>query len=568
MSPAPFRVGVYLQGGALLGWEAEAIACLERDGAECVVIPAQGDPPVTAMRSRFGALDRSAGLTAGLDGLLKPAQAFPGTRPVVDGARGRAAPALDFILFFGRGDVPSWLPGCAEHGVWLFTRSASVFAELPFMYDLCRGTELTTFALHCAGHDGVGGEVLWAGRFRAVRRDAREVCAEVLAQAVKWPSLAARYLRLNGKLPKSAIDVRAEPPKPVHLLPATISLLARQARGVIARQVLKYFVLDRWNIGLAQMKVEGFATGAAITDVCWLPPRRPGFYFADPFILSTGPQISLLVEDYHPYAPAKISKITLRKGQASIEDVSLEVCLEPDHHISYPYLFKDRGALYCLPECHQSNRSTLYRWNGCGLEPVLDVVSGARVTDGSIVFDGSLYWLFCGFEDDSDQTNLHLFYAERLDADWRPHPLNPVKTDVASSRSGGQWFVHEGQFYRPAQDCSKSYGSAMAINRIDILTVTEFRETTVSVIRPKSIGPDCVGVHTLSFSGDLVAIDARFGCVGWVPIAFRVARLLRRLRTLAGDAWIVSGKPNGAEAPQPAAAGSGWVRNEPASPRP
>ena len=117
-------------------------------------------------------------------------------------------------------------------------------------------------------------------------------------------------------------------------------------------------------------------------------------------------------------------------------------------------------------------------------------------------------------EDDNDQLNLHLFFSETLRGNWSAHPLNPVKTDVRSSRPAGPVIVHDGALFRPAQDCSRSYGYGLSVNRIDHLTVTRFEETVVTSLRPEAISASCKGVHTLSFKDDLMVIDAKFHLIG------------------------------------------------------
>jgi hypothetical protein len=254
-----------------------------------------------------------------------------------------------------------------------------------------------------------------------------------------------------------------------------------------------------------------------------LSPRKLGHSLADPFIVSADPDVHLLAEEFSHDQPGRIVAIDIGMDATSPRQVRTGICPRTEH-TSYPYLFTDSGSLYCLPECHQSNRSTLYRYDGTAFHMVRDLLTAERVTDGSILFDGSLYWLLCGLEDDCDQVNLYLFYAPSLDADWCPHPLNPVKTDVTSARPAGQFLVANGQFFRPSQDCSKSYGSALAINRIDELSPTAFRETRVATIRPEAISRSCFGVHTLSFAQGMVAIDAKSYLVGWKPFYIRGRR--------------------------------------------
>ncbi len=100
-----------------------------------------------------------------------------------------------------------------------------------------------------------------------------------------------------------------------------------------------------------------------------------------------------------------------------------------------------------------------------------------------------------------------IWYADDLLGPWRPHDGNPVKTDVRSSRSAGTPFAHEGHLYRPTQDCSRTYGARVVLNRVNKLTPEEFVEEAVREISP--IAPYSDGVHTLSSCGEMTLIDGK-----------------------------------------------------------
>ncbi|HZL32772.1 MAG TPA: formyl transferase, partial [Verrucomicrobiae bacterium] len=89
---------------------------------------------------------------------------------------------------------------------------------------------------------------------------------------------------------------------------------------------------------------------------------------------------------------------------------------------------------------------------------------------------------------------------------WRPHPRNPVLSDVRSARPAGRLIRRDGRWYRPAQDGSVSYGWALSLNRIDRLDDEGFRETRVAQLQP-NWRKEVVGTHTLSEADDLTAID-------------------------------------------------------------
>ena len=103
------------------------------------------------------------------------------------------------------------------------------------------------------------------------------------------------------------------------------------------------------------------------------------------------------------------------------------------------------------------------KWYQDGERVLLDGFPGCDATP--VEHDGR-WWLFCGNQDDRGTERLYLFMADALTGPWRPHPGNPVKADAGSARPGGLPFVHEGVLYRPAQDCSRTYGGALVLNRV------------------------------------------------------------------------------------------------------
>jgi hypothetical protein len=109
--------------------------------------------------------------------------------------------------------------------------------------------------------------------------------------------------------------------------------------------------------------------------------------------------------------------------------------------------------------------------------------------------------------------------------------MNPVKTDVRSSRPAGAFVRVDGELYRPAQDCALRYGSAIAINRVVALDEQRFREEVAFVLRPDPNGPFPDGMHTINGLGDVTVIDGqRLSFEPFAALADRRARRRARVR--------------------------------------
>jgi hypothetical protein len=193
-------------------------------------------------------------------------------------------------------------------------------------------------------------------------------------------------------------------------------------------------------------------------------------------------------------------------------------------HASYPQLLEHDGAIYCIPETLAQRRVQLYRADPFPSRWIPDAVllddfAGA---DATVHFHDGRWWLFAGNHDDQDETKLYIFHAMDLRGPWLPHAANPVKCDLRSARPAGPLFTAADELYRPAQDCSVTYGGAVVVNRVEKLTPHEFLERPVKRLRPAPQGPYPDGLHTLSAAGNVTLVDGK-------RHAWSLAALARRL---------------------------------------
>jgi hypothetical protein len=200
-------------------------------------------------------------------------------------------------------------------------------------------------------------------------------------------------------------------------------------------------------------------------------------------------------------------------------------------HASYPQLIEHQGAVYCIPETQIQRRVQLFRADPFPHRWVPDVVlledfAGA---DATVHFHADRWWLFVGNHDDQDETKLFVFHAQDLRGPWLPHARNPVKCDLRSARPAGPLFSMEGALYRPAQDCSTTYGGAVVINRVERLSPEEFLEQPIQRLTPAAHGPYPHGLHTLSGAGNVTLVDGKRHSLSAAALTTRLQRLVREL---------------------------------------
>lgn len=112
------------------------------------------------------------------------------------------------------------------------------------------------------------------------------------------------------------------------------------------------------------------------------------------------------------------------------------------------------------------------------------LISGIEAFDSTLLSRDGRLWLFVCERawGSSSWDMLTLFHAEELTGDWLPHSRNPILLDATLSRPAGAIFTHDGRTLRPVQDCTRQYGGAVILCRLDALDRQEFRQTAVGQI--------------------------------------------------------------------------------------
>ena len=242
----------------------------------------------------------------------------------------------------------------------------------------------------------------------------------------------------------------------------------------------------------------------------WLQiPSSEGF-IADPFFWPGRPDVILCETYLHRTG---LGELTILSLAGEVIGRSEPLPLGFKGHLSYPSTWSEDGRVFCLPEMAASGHQVLYELRpAMPPEPLCTVSMGCGMADPTLMKVDDLYWI--AYTDTAFGTydNLCLLYAECLEGPWQPHSRNPVKIDARSCRPGGTPFSVGRQLYRPAQDCSREYGGALVINRVDVCTPHEYCEIPVATLNPDPDGAFPDGLHTLSFGNGHAVIDGKRIC--------------------------------------------------------
>jgi len=512
------RCGILLDraGGGIERWAQRVLELLSLEPAitvETVYILDAADPSRFTGGGLFRRLNRWSSQSEGpLDRVEIHASAsvtfvtFGGIK-----AQGRAriaAANLDVLIWLESRLLEMDCEGLARFGVWSICCGDPDMprSDPPYWREIASADSVNTLALEQNAGQG------------NLRRLA--VCHVSTQRGLHFTRNAVEPLRLAGLVlirnllnlldPESTpenvlskLEVPRTVPSPGNL--EVVSLIARQAFQAASIRLTSrgrkaaWFVAVRTNPELFRTRQDRFVP-QTFHDV----PAPSGSQLADPFVVDDNGRNWLFVEEVPPgAAKAHLSVIELGRDGAFSEPVPV---LEKPYHLSYPFVFRDQGEFFMIPETSANHTIELYRATKFPFEWKLHKVlfSNVRAVDTTPLFLDGFWYLLTTSARHGHET--FLFWSKALDGDWHYHPCNPICSDIRRARGAGALFRSHGSLIRPAQDCSIRYGYAIALNRVLKISTTEYAEELIEVIYPKW-RPGLLGTHTLSSNEGFEAID-------------------------------------------------------------
>ena len=280
------------------------------------------------------------------------------------------------------------------------------------------------------------------------------------------------------------------------------------ARAVARRLYLLCYNAPHWRVGWR------FVEGADVIDLRAHPKsgwhdladdqRR---FYADPFPIEQDGRLFVFVEDFaHALGYGVISAIEFDgTGPLGIP----RPVLDTGSHLSYPFVFNHRNAIWMVPESVATGTVDLYRATRFPDSWVKEatLLTGIAASDATLLEHDGRWWMFATVRGGGAFSDaLHIWSATDLAGPWQPHRKNPVLVDIATARPGGRIVRRNGRLIRPFQDCRDGYGAALGLAAITQLDDEGFVQRVETVLRP---GPQWRGrrLHTLNRAGRLECID-------------------------------------------------------------
>jgi hypothetical protein len=277
---------------------------------------------------------------------------------------------------------------------------------------------------------------------------------------------------------------------------------------ILRHEIEKFIFREQWSIVL-QPKDDKPQLNLRQNCIVIRPPRE--CLYADPFLMEKDGSNYVFFEDYN---------FVSQKGVISCCEVDAHgnyneprVVLECEYHLSYPFLFTWQGEHYMIPETCDNGTIEMYRASNFpyAWAPEAVLMSGVAACDSTLFHYRNKWWLFAAgvLGHASPNERLCLFFANSPLGPWTAHPKNPIVSDARHARPAGSLYFDNGQLIRPGQDCSKGYGYAAQLHRVELLSETDYHETLLTSITPESI-PGCRGVHTFNQNAKFRVIDCKF----------------------------------------------------------
>ena len=423
---------------------------------------------------------------------------------------------LDVALRFGFRILKGEALQIAKYGVWSYHHDDGLIYRggPPGFWEVMKDDPVTGSMLQILNEDLDNGKVIYRSWASTINR----FSVKKNNNNYYWKSSAfvmrkLRELHENGHIFHESEEsgVASKPySRRLYKTPTNsemFSLSLGLARRAAVRMIEKGLHSETWSLAYRFRLDPSDLNNTFYKFKYLLPP--PGRFWADPFPVQVGENYFVFFEEFlYDQNKAHISVIELQKGRKPAEPVKV---LERPYHLSYPFLFAYQGSHYMIPETGSNNTVELYRcrsfpdkWE---FETVL--LEANNPTDATLAEIEGRWWMFVNIEEPGVSVNweeLHLFYSASPFGPWKPHRRNPVRSDVRNSRPAGRLFWSGNSLYRPAQDCSRRYGYATAINEVKRITCDSYLEEEVSRITP-DWDRSVVGTHTLNKTGDLTVID-------------------------------------------------------------
>lgn len=279
---------------------------------------------------------------------------------------------------------------------------------------------------------------------------------------------------------------------------------------MVNSRLLNKLFMKRWVIGIANGDIkEIIRTRKFDQNINWLPFKSKSEFIADPFILESGNGITSIMFE-HFSIEDNYGNISLMILDKNLNETRRNVLLDTKSHLSFPFIFRDKGKIYVIPESVRSGKLSIYEYDNLSesLRFQSHLLPNA-LYDPVIIYRNGRYWLLGSTFEGRIEYRMHVYYSDKLTGPYTSHPGNPVKTGLDGVRAAGNIIEVDNVLYRPSQNCANGYGESITINKILSLDEKDYAEEAYMLIEAgkEMIKNKIYRIHTLNVSGNLIVVD-------------------------------------------------------------
>lgn len=414
---------------------------------------------------------------------------------------------LDVIVRIGFRTLRGGILFAARHGIWSF-RYGDHGADRespPGYWEIADNQPVTSTALERVNAESGDSQVLYCSWTRTIPWSLRRSQNNFYTRSALFVVRVLERIYREGtgflEAPTKTDDT-AQGNQVAVLTDRHAWRFARDMTGrYLSHALRKFSVREQWEIWFDFSD----APNPPLKRFTRIQPPLDRFW-ADPFPVVRDGQVFLFLEDFR-YSGAKGHIAVTKVHRDGTFDEPKCVVKRP-YHLSYPHVFEWDGNWWMIPETKSNQTVELYRCETWPDHWKLDrvLLAGLTAVDCTLEEISGRWWMFFSVAPTPGTDELHLFSASSPLGPWIPHPRNPVVSDVRSARPGGRLFLSGGCWVRPSQDGGRRYGGAIVLNRIDQLSPTAYKETTIDRIDPEW-SEGLIGTHTLNIVEGFTTVD-------------------------------------------------------------
>ena len=237
-------------------------------------------------------------------------------------------------------------------------------------------------------------------------------------------------------------------------------------------------------------------------------PEQNGHWFADPFIFEYLDLSYLFVEDF---------SVKTNRGRISIFQIdseslkSLDVSIEEDFHISFPFVFSEANQIYLSVECSSVGGVRIYESRNFPNDWFLaeHILQDIQIVDPVFLYSDHV-WFMVGtqrsFFGNDFYSNLGVYKSNKLlGGIWKPFGLNPVLINPVIGRNAGLIILNNSIKRLSQSYVSGVYGFNIEERNLSI-TQKNYIETNSDDLKIRK-NLDFIQFHTYSRTSKFEAFD-------------------------------------------------------------